>query len=201
MFPKPVVQYSDPVLPLLKPSILVSSPDRITEVKTNIYVTSFGPVSDTDMVRGHVGHVFSVFNYLLTALCSLFIQLLRPEKMLLLIHFSVIAAFLAFIIASSSLSPHAHDSGEVGRVFHTTALRPFIWQLSSDELLKASSCYSSHAFVYPGPSCLSFWSSCPPAPSHLIIPSVVEDPIFQVIELLMEQLWCWDSMWWPPKDM
>lgn len=25
-------------------------PDRITEVKTNIYVTSFGPVSDTDMV-------------------------------------------------------------------------------------------------------------------------------------------------------
>lgn len=114
LFPNPVVQYSDPVLPLLKPSILVSSPDRITEVKTNIYVTSFGPVSDTDMVRGHVGHVFSVFNYLLTALCSLFIQLLWPEKVLPSIHFSVTAAFPAFIIASSSLSPHTHDSGEVG---------------------------------------------------------------------------------------
>lgn len=25
-------------------------PDRVTEVKTNIFVTSFGPVSDTDMV-------------------------------------------------------------------------------------------------------------------------------------------------------
>ncbi|KAE8286249.1 Gamma-aminobutyric acid receptor subunit alpha-2 GABA(A) receptor subunit alpha-2 Precursor [Larimichthys crocea] len=29
--------------------LVVSYPDRITEVKTNIYVTSFGPVSDTDM--------------------------------------------------------------------------------------------------------------------------------------------------------
>lgn len=25
-------------------------PDAVTEVKTDIYVTSFGPVSDTDMV-------------------------------------------------------------------------------------------------------------------------------------------------------
>ncbi|KAF6715484.1 Gamma-aminobutyric acid receptor subunit alpha-2 [Oryzias melastigma] len=30
--------------------------DRVTEVKTNIYVTSFGPVSDTDMVSPDVVH-------------------------------------------------------------------------------------------------------------------------------------------------
>lgn len=35
--------------------IVVSYPDRITEVKTNIYVTSFGPVSDTDMVSVDIG--------------------------------------------------------------------------------------------------------------------------------------------------
>lgn len=28
----------------------VSPPESVTEVRTNIYVTSFGPVSDTDMV-------------------------------------------------------------------------------------------------------------------------------------------------------
>lgn len=32
--------------------------DRITEVKTNIYVTSFGPVSDTDMVRADMKCAF-----------------------------------------------------------------------------------------------------------------------------------------------
>ncbi len=33
-------------------SLLFVFPDRITTVKTDIYVTSFGPVSDTDMVSG-----------------------------------------------------------------------------------------------------------------------------------------------------
>lgn len=45
------------------PLIVVSHPDRVTEVKTNIYVTSFGPVSDTDMVRADIGHLFIVVNY------------------------------------------------------------------------------------------------------------------------------------------
>lgn len=31
--------------------------DDVTEVKTNIYVTSFGPVSDTDMVRSCSHHL------------------------------------------------------------------------------------------------------------------------------------------------
>ena len=38
----------------------VSYPDRVTEVKTNIYVTSFGPVSDTDMVRADIHFVYLV---------------------------------------------------------------------------------------------------------------------------------------------
>lgn len=50
------------------PLIVVSYPDRITEVKTNIYVTSFGPVSDTDMVRADIGHLFIVFDYSPTSL-------------------------------------------------------------------------------------------------------------------------------------
>ena len=41
----------------------VSYPDRITEVKTNIYVTSFGPVSDTNMVSDDIEQVFTEFNY------------------------------------------------------------------------------------------------------------------------------------------
>lgn len=45
------------------PLFVVSYPDRVTEVKTNIYVTSFGPVSDTDMVRADIGYLFIVFNY------------------------------------------------------------------------------------------------------------------------------------------
>lgn len=34
----------------LKQMSFVIFTDRVTEVKTDIYVTSFGPVSDTDMV-------------------------------------------------------------------------------------------------------------------------------------------------------
>lgn len=45
------------------PLIVFYYPDRITEVKTDIYVTSFGPVSDTDMVRTPTGHLFIVLNY------------------------------------------------------------------------------------------------------------------------------------------
>lgn len=36
---------------VFKPILFCFSTDRVTEVKTDIYVTSFGPVSDTDMVR------------------------------------------------------------------------------------------------------------------------------------------------------
>lgn len=32
------------------PPLFFFIPDSVTEVKTDIYVTSFGPVSDTDMV-------------------------------------------------------------------------------------------------------------------------------------------------------
>ena len=41
-------------------SFLFFSSDRVTEVTTNIYVTSFGPVSDTDMVRTLPLHTQSV---------------------------------------------------------------------------------------------------------------------------------------------
>lgn len=171
------------------PLIVVSYPDRITEVKTNIYVTSFGPVSDTDMVRGDIGHVFSVFNYSptsshwrstplqkMTALYFLSIPTLRTERCFFCFIFSFIAAFPPFIIASSSLSLHTQHNSEVGRVFHTAARCLFIWQLSSYKLFKMSSCYSSHAFVYPGLSCLSFWSLRPPSHHIINIPSIVEDP-------------------------
>lgn len=118
-----VFQYFDLVLPILMPLIVVSYPDRITEVKTNIYVTSFGPVSDTDMVRGDIGHVFRVFNYSptsshwrstplqkMTALYSLFIPTLRTERCFFCFIFSFIAAFPPFIIASSSLSLSPHTA-------------------------------------------------------------------------------------------
>lgn len=57
-------------LGVFMPLTVVSYPDRITEVKTNIYVTSFGPVSDTDMVRADIGHLFIVFNYSPTSVPS-----------------------------------------------------------------------------------------------------------------------------------
>lgn len=41
-------------------SVSSLSSESVTEVRTNIYVTSFGPVSDTDMVS------MSLFSFLLT---------------------------------------------------------------------------------------------------------------------------------------
>lgn len=50
------------------PQTVFLYPDRVTEVKTNIYVTSFGPVSDTDMVSEDFGNVFTVYSHSLILL-------------------------------------------------------------------------------------------------------------------------------------
>lgn len=47
----------------------VFSSESVTEVRTNIYVTSFGPVSDTDMVS------ISFLSFLLTL-----IRIIKPKK-------------------------------------------------------------------------------------------------------------------------
>lgn len=41
---------SFPLAPIIS-VLLIFIVDRVTEVKTDIYVTSFGPVSDADMVK------------------------------------------------------------------------------------------------------------------------------------------------------
>lgn len=106
------------LLPKVTSSPVVSHPDRITEVKTNIYVTSFGPVSDTDMVRGHTEHVFSVFNYSPSSSHWRFPPVgkvtssFTPESCFFCFIFSFVAASPPFIIASSSLSlslSHTHS--------------------------------------------------------------------------------------------
>lgn len=166
------------VLPILLPLIVVSYSDRITEVKTNIYVTSFGPVSDTDMVREDTGCVFNMVHYNCAVVDTQGIQStanFKDRKMMLFCCiFSFVAAFPSFIIASLLfLSTH---NTEEGWVFHAAAWYLFIWQLSSYKLFKMSSYYSSHAFVYPGFSCLSFWSLRPPSHHIIRIPCIVEDP-------------------------
>lgn len=123
IFPTPVpfnslcfAVHFDLVLPILMPLIVVSYPDRITEVKTNIYVTSFGPVSDTDMVRGATGCVFSLVNSPTSLLLqthgrSTPHQTLRTKRCFFCCIFIFIAAFPSFIIASSlSLSLSTHNT-------------------------------------------------------------------------------------------
>lgn len=167
--------------------IAVSHPDRITEVKTNIYVTSFGPVSDTDMVRADTGHVFILYNYspnTTTPDDSLFTQTLRKKRCLFCFILSVVA-FPPFIIAlSPSLSLHTQHNTEVGRVFHTTARCLFIWLFSSYKLLKV-------LLLFQSLLCLS-WAflfiilkHAPTFTSHHQHPLYCWRPIFQVIDLLI----------------
>lgn len=84
-------------------------------------------------------------------------------------------------------------SDEVGRVSHPAC--------SSDNF-RLMHYWKTPPLLFQSRLCLS-WALLfiiPSARTPPFIPSVGWRPIFQVIELLMEQLWCWGSVWWPLKD-
>lgn len=120
------------------PLTAASPPDRITEVKTNIYVTSFGPVSDTDMVRADPTSAFiSPTPVSQTQQRSPPLRTRTPgsspfsctynQKASLCFIFSFTAAFPLShnCIISPGRSTRAGEP-EVGRVFHPAAQCLFI---------------------------------------------------------------------------
>lgn len=88
-------------------------------MKTNIYVTSFGPVSDTDMVRADIKCAFFLHQHLFYQTRGdsqrskrswiLPVRLTGKQKCFLCFIFSLIAAFPPSVVIASSLrvSPHA----------------------------------------------------------------------------------------------
>lgn len=52
--------------------------ERITQVRTDIYVTSFGPVSDTEMVRPR-GSIFGAINFI-TTIINIKSPSIRPHQ-------------------------------------------------------------------------------------------------------------------------